>query len=278
MGFAFRPENWSELLILAIVSRLSKNENTYIMNEPNKKGDWFIGTSGWQYKHWKKLFYPEELKTSSWLNFYCRNFDIVELNSSFYHQPSKDVFAGWAAAVPPQFVFAVKAPSFFTHLKKLSDPGSQLKAFIESAGALGPHLGPILFQLPPRWHLNIERFETFVDKLPDGLKVTVEFRDPTWHRPELFDLLEKKNIAFCIYELGGYQSPVISTASFIYIRLHGPGQKYEGSYPDYRIRNWAIQVKNWTELGKDVYVFFDNDQFAYAPHNALDLLKRLNDL
>lgn len=251
---------------------------THVMNKTNRKGECFIGTSGWQYKHWKKLFYPEGLKPKDWLNFYARSFKAVELNSSFYHQPTKEVFTGWEKAAADSFVFAVKAPRFFTHLKKLSVSREDLNTFVKAASALGRHLGPILFQLPPKWHLNLERMEDFVDKLPAGLMVTIEFRDPSWYQPELYDLLRKNNIAFCVYELGGHQSPVLSTASFIYVRLHGPAQKYRGSYTDHMIRKWADQILQWTKAGKDVYIFFDNDESAYAPHNALQLKRELGDM
>jgi len=241
-----------------------------------KKGNWFIGTSGWQYKHWKERFYPNEVKAKDWLAFYSGFFKTVELNSSFYHQPTKKVFAGWEKAAAAQFIFAVKAPRFFTHLKKLSVTRTELNVFIDAAEALSAHLGPILFQLPPRWHFNLERMASFIRELPAGLRITFEFRDRSWYEPELYALLEQNDIAFCVYELGGHKSPVMSTASFVYIRLHGPGKKYSGSYTDTALKEWSRQIKEWTAAGKDVYLYFDNDQSAYAPHNAIKLLELLN--
>lgn len=242
------------------------------MGHLKKKGICFTGTSGWQYKHWKGLFYPKNLRMSAWFDYYCQHFDCVELNSSFYHQPTKNTFEGWGRAVPEGFVFTVKAPRYFTHLKKLSVNQEALLSFLEPASALGEHLGPILFQLPPKWRLNLKRMADFIALLPKGLKVAVECRDPTWFTPPLFTLLEQNDIAFCIYQLGRLSSPVRVTASFVYLRLHGPLQKYKGDYSDESLKQWAIEIKQWTDSGRDVYVFFDNDEAAYAPHNALRLV------
>jgi len=242
-----------------------------------KTGEWFIGTSGWQYRHWKGVFYPEEVKQKDWLGNYAARFKTVELNSSFYHQPKKEVFAGWAKKAAPGFEYAVKAPRFFTHLKKLDVTKEDLDYFLDAAGALGSHLGPLLFQLPPKWQLNLDRLAAFLQLLPRGLKVTFEFRDATWYEPALYSLLTQYDSAFCIYELGGHRSPVISTASFCYIRLHGPGAKYRGKYTDAQLEQWADQILTWSREGKDVYLFFDNDDSGYAPANALTLIKLLDD-
>ncbi|GAB3361260.1 DUF72 domain-containing protein [Arachidicoccus ginsenosidivorans] len=243
------------------------------MTKLHKQGNCLIGTSGWQYKHWKNIFYPEGLNSKDWLNYYVGQFEAVELNSSFYHQPSKKVFAGWDKAVSDSFIFAVKAPRFFTHLKKLNVSKEQLDTFIDAARGLGKHLGPILFQLPPKWHLDMERLQHFLQLLPNDLQVTIEFRDSSWYRPELYTLLNKNDIAFCIYELGGHQSPIISTASFVYVRLHGPSQKYRGSYSTAKLQSWADDMVKWMQQGKDAYLFFDNDESGYAPQNALQLLR-----
>ena len=246
------------------------------MGTLKSKGHLRVGTSGWQYRHWKGVFYPETVKQAGWLSYYCDNFQTVELNTSFYRQPAKKVFEHWRLKVPAGFTFAVKAPRYFTHLKKLLVTRSDLDAFFDAATGLGAKLGPMLFQLPPRWHVDLERMRVFLGRLPGNRRFTIEFRDSTWYTRGLYDLLHQFDIAFCIYELGGHKSPVISTASFVYIRLHGPGEKYRGSYTEADLRGWAGKIERYLDAGKDVYVFFDNDEAASAPKNAKDLLQLLS--
>lgn len=125
-----------------------------------------VGCSGWQYTHWRGDFYPAELPTSRWFAQYALTFDTVEINNSFYRLPPAETFAKWREQAPPHFLYAVKASRFLTHMKKLKDPADPLARFFENAKELGSRLGPILYQLPPRWPLNLERFETFLRALP----------------------------------------------------------------------------------------------------------------
>jgi len=145
----------------------------------------------------------------------------------------------WAEQVPDNFICAVKANRYFTHLKKLKITKEEIMIFLDAASGLGEKLGPILFQLPPRWKVNIERLETFLKILPRGYRYTFEFRDQSWYGNPVFELLKKYNCAFCIYQLAGHQSPIIETADFVYVRLHGPGDKYQGSYDAKSIKSWA---------------------------------------
>lgn len=209
-----------------------------------KKGSIYIGTSGWKYKHWKGTFYPPGLKEKDELTYYLDFFNTVEINYSFYRQPSATNFSNWKIAVPDQFIFSVKANRYFTHLKKLNTDVATLSKFIDSVAHLEDRLGPILFQLPPKWKVNLERLKDFIQLLPSSFRYAFEFRNHTWYTDEVNQLLSNHNIAFCIYELAGHLSPLTVTADFVYIRLHGPGAKYEGSYQDKALKNGHHLQKN----------------------------------
>jgi uncharacterized protein YecE (DUF72 family) len=178
---------------------------------------------------------------------------------------------GWRAATPRNFKFAMKASRFLTHNKKLKDPENALNNFLPRAEALGEKLGPILFQLPPKWKVNRERLEELLQTLPTYHRYAFEFREPSWINPEIYDVLRKYNAAFCIYELAGFRSPIEVTADIVYVRLHGPGDRYQGSYDQKTLAAWAKRIENWAARGKSVFVYFDNDQAGYAAENALTL-------
>jgi uncharacterized protein YecE (DUF72 family) len=234
-----------------------------------------IGTSGWHYKHWLGFFYPEKLPAREMFAFYARYFDTVELNNSFYRLPLPTTFDSWRDNSPKSFLFAVKASRFITHMKKLKDPASSSQKFFAGAERLGPKLGPILFQLPPRWQVDIERLREFLNSLPRGHRYVFEFRDESWLVKEAFDLIRQFNSAFCIHDLGGIQTPLEITAEFTYVRFHGPGKaKYRGSYSKQALEEWASRIRNWQEQLRDIYVYFNNDIGGHAITNALEL-KRL---
>ncbi len=234
-----------------------------------------IGTSGYHYKHWVGPFYPPKTPAPKMLEHYVRHFDTLELNNSFYRLPTVNAFACWRDSTPRDFVFAVKASRFITHNKKLKDPENALDNILPRAEHLGRKLGPILFQLPPRWKVNPERLENLLAILPRGHCYTFEFRETSWLNPEINSILRRFNAAFCIYELAGYHSPFEVTADFAYVRLHGPAAgKYQGSYSDAQLKDWARRIAGWAKHLKAVYVYFDNDQAGYAPKNAL-MLKRM---
>ena len=181
-----------------------------------------IGTLGWHYKHWLGTFYPEKLPASKMLGFYLREFDTVELNNSFYKLPETKTFLCWREATPPNFKFSVKASRFITHNKKLMDPQNALANFLPRAEALGEKLGPILFQLPPKWRMNLERLEEFLPFCHGITATHSSFREPSWHTPATLKLLRRYNAAYCIYQLAGYQTDIEVTADWAYVRLHGP--------------------------------------------------------
>ena len=231
----------------------------------------FIGTSGWHYAHWSGPFYPQGLPKEGFLGYYARHFDTVEVNSSFYRLPEEDTVRAWRDSVPEGFIFSVKASRFITHNKNLKDPETTLPLFFDRVGLLGGKLGPVLFQLPPGWKINIERLEGFLDALPKGHRYAFEFRNPTWFDAGVYGLLKKHNSAFCIYDLDRTLSPVEATADFVYLRLHGPDGPYRGRYTDNSLRGWAGEFSRWVGQARDVYCYFDNDEAGYAAADALRL-------
>lgn len=231
-----------------------------------------IGTSGWHYKHWVGPFYPPKMPPSRMLRFYTERFDTVEINNSFYRLPATTAIEGWCRETAPSFCFAVKASRYITHNRKLNDPKQTVEKFMNVIEKLERRLGPILFQLPPGWKLNLERLENFLSDLPRHHRYAFEFRNPTWNVPEVYDALRRHNAAYCIYELAGFQSPIQTTADFAYVRLHGPGaNKYQGDYSKKILENWAKRIEVWTKELKHTFVYFDNDQMGFAAKNALEL-------
>jgi uncharacterized protein YecE (DUF72 family) len=238
-----------------------------------RMGRCFVGTSGYVYKHWRGLFYPQALPVRDWLPFYAQHFDTVELNNPFYRLPSKAVFSAWRQTVPPTFVFAVKASRYLTHLKRLKQPSDPLRRFLTRAAALQATLGPVLFQLPAQFHLDVDRLRRFLRVLArqryvPGLRAVLEVRHESWLVPEVFDLLTRANVALCLQDWreAPVRAPV--TADFVYIRRHGTTHRYGGSYSDTMLRADARAIRAWLREGRDVCVYFNNDGNAYAVRNA----------
>src|ERR1043166_6478559 len=211
------------------------------------------------------------------LRAYVKKFDTVEINNSFYRLPTAEGIKQWVKQTPPEFIFAIKASRYITHNRKLKDPDQSLALFLEVIKGFGKKLGPILFHLPPTWKVNQERLEQFLAALPKRRRYVFEFRNPTWHTPAILALLRRYNAAFCIFELNGFQSDLHTTADYIYVRLHGPGNAYQGDYPPSALREWAERIKLWIGQRRDVFLYFDNDQAGFAAKNAmamLDIAKR----
>ena len=234
-----------------------------------------IGTSGWHYPHWKHRFYPGDLPSSAWLGYYARRLDSVEINSTFYRLPEESTVEKWRQQATAGFTFSVKAPRAITHHKKLKQCGPLTAEFLERLSPLDDKLGVVLFQLPPRWHCNTGRLEAFLGNLPPGPDYAFEFRDPSWHNEEVYTLLREANAAFCLYELGDTETPLVTTAGFVYVRLHGPAGPYAGSYAPAAVRRWARRLRRWQGEGKECWLFFDNDQNAHAVKNALALQREM---
>ena len=230
----------------------------------------FIGTSGWSYEHWKEVFYPD-IKPTERLQYYSKSFDTVEVNTTFYHFPSEKTLKNWYKQVPKKFLFSVKANQLITHRKRLHECKDLLRIFFQGTKILKEKLGPILFQLPPSFKQNTERLSDFISLLKSNLKYVFEFRNDTWFNDETYAILKKANIALCITDLGGKLSPLEVTASFVYIRLHGPKQAYSGSYGKQRLLTWEKRILDWIKQKKSVYIYFDNDEKSYAVKDAKTL-------
>ena len=235
-----------------------------------------VGCSGWMYPHWRGNFYPEKLPAARWLEHYASVFDTVELNNSFYRLPEGERFSAWRRQTPEGFLFAVKASRYLTHMRKLKDPRDPLRLFFSRADCLGGKLGPVLYQLPPRWKPDLERFEIFLDELPVRRRHVVEFREPGWYWEDVFALLERHGVALCLHDMRGSESPRRTTASFTYLRYHGSGARYGGRYPLRALRRETAWIRERLDSGTDVYAYFNNDSGGHAPRDALRL-KRLVD-
>jgi uncharacterized protein YecE (DUF72 family) len=237
----------------------------------------YIGTSGWHYDHWVGAFYPPSLPDKAFLEYYAGRFGSAEINNSFYRLPEKETLLRWKDAVPEGFVFSVKASRYLTHMKKLKDPQEPLYRLFDRVSVLEDKLGPILFQLPPRWRTNPERLEDLLEILPEDRRYAFEFRDPSWFDEKNYALLRSHGSSFCIYDLDGKTSPIEITADFAYVRLHGPDGPYRGRYGPQRLAGWAGAFSTWRKEGLDIYCYFDNDEASYAAQDALRLKQMMTE-
>jgi uncharacterized protein YecE (DUF72 family) len=229
----------------------------------------WVGTSGWSYDGWRGRFYPRAMGKTRWLGHYAETFRTVELNASFYHLPKPAVMEGWAAHTPPGFLFAVKAWRAITHYRRLADCADHLGVFYERLALLGEKAGPVLFQLPPRFGVDLPRLRDFLAQLPEGRRHAFEFRDPSWHDDAVYTLLAEHNAAFVPFEMGPKRSPRVATADFVYVRLHGHRRRYRGDYSEATLRDWTGWLGARMTEGRDVHVYFDNtDEKDFAIRNA----------
>ncbi len=242
----------------------------------SRSGALRIGCSGWQYRHWRGDFYPPGLPTTRWFAHYATAFDTVEINNSFYRLPPPETFARWREVAPPGFLYAVKASRFLTHMKKLKDPEEPIARFFDHAGHLGPHLGPVLYQLPPAWTVNVERLAHFLGALPAGYCHVVEFRDPSWYDDRVYALLEQHGVALCVHDMQGSATERLQVGPFVYVRFHHGTAKYGGRYPDARLDGWADWLLARQAAGVDVYAYFNNDTGGHAPRDAARLRARMH--
>jgi uncharacterized protein YecE (DUF72 family) len=238
---------------------------------------WLVGTSGYVYRDWRGRFYPRSLAASQWLPYYAARFPTCELNSPFYRLPTAATFRAWRGAVPDDFVFAVKASRFLTHIKRLREPRAPLALLLRRARGLRTTLGPVLFQLPARFHLDLERLDRWLAALArhPGLRATLEVRHASWLVPEVFERLARANVALCLHDWR--EQPVTGplTADFVYVRRHGTRARYGGSYTERMLAGDAARVRDWIAGGRDVYVYFNNDGRAAAVRNALRVMQLL---
>ena len=230
-----------------------------------------VGCSGWNYRHWRALFYPEGLPQRSWFAFYAEHFDTVEINNSFYRLPTAETFEKWRAAAPPGFCYAVKANRFLTQAKKLKDCEEPLQRMMAPFRALGDRLGPILYQLPPNLRLNLERLEDFLKLLPGDVANVFEFREPSWYVPQTFALLDCYGASFCVHDMKGSASERIAVGPIAYVRFHGAAGKYWGRYRDEALLSWADWLAEQAKAGRPAFAYFNNDIHAHAIHDARTL-------
>jgi uncharacterized protein YecE (DUF72 family) len=234
-----------------------------------------VGCSGWQYKHWRGDFYPAELPTSRWFAHYALTFDTVEINNTFYRLPEASTFAKWRDQAPSHFLYAVKASRFLTHMKKLKDPEEPIARFFDRSHRLEPHLGPILYQLPPRWPIDLPRFEHFLAALPRGYAHTIEFRDASWYDERVYELLRRHEVALCLHDMQGSATGKLIVGPFVYVRFHFGTTKYGGRYPDERLDDWAGWLASRALEGLNVFAYFNNDTGGHAPRDAVRLRHRI---
>lgn len=230
----------------------------------------YCGTSGWNYKHWREVFYRRGLAQNRWLAHYSSQFDTVELNNSFYRLPEKVTFERWRDQTPDGFTFAVKASRYLTHIKRLKDPEEPLERLLGRTEGLGPKCGIILFQFPPHWSVNLPLLEAFLKLLPHDLRSAFEFRDDSWQTDAVWSLLERYSVAYCIMSSPGLPLHLKTTTSYSYIRMHSGGEDTGSNYTDDHLAQWARRIEEMLRIG-DVYIYFNNDAHGYAVRNALAL-------
>ena len=240
----------------------------------------FVGTSGWNYKHWHGgEFYPALLKPPQWLDFFSQHFETVEINNSFYRLPSEAAFQHWRSQVPRNFIFAVKASRFLTHIKRLKDPEEPLALFFSRAKHLKDQLGPVLFQLPPQLNLNLGRLDAFLRALKSyrtkyKLRCVLEVRNSTWLVPPVYEILREHRVALCFADWRDTCITGPITADFVYVRRHA-GRGAGGNYLRKDLNRDVENIRAWLNSRLDVYMYFNNDLGGHAIRNAKYVLKKL---
>ena len=242
------------------------------------KGKLYIGTSGYIYPHWTGVFYPQKLSSQEKLRYYSRYFKTVEINYSFYHLPQPSTYKNWYSNTPKDFLFAIKASRFITHIKRLKGVKIAWRSFIGNALILKDKLGPVLMQFPPSFQAteeNIKRlkkFFQFLDKSNRKIKLAIEFRHKTWCQEKIYKLLREHNIAWVIADSSRFPKAEQVTAKFVYVRMHGGEALYSSDYSSKELKQWAEKIKKWLHRGLNVFVYFNNDASGYAIKNAQELL------
>ncbi|MEA2053652.1 MAG: DUF72 domain-containing protein [Candidatus Thermoplasmatota archaeon] len=235
----------------------------------------YLGTSGWYYDHWAGDFYPEELDKREWLQFYAKKFNTVEVNTTFYRMPFPNMLKGWKRKTPENFMLSFKGSSLVTHKKKLQEVNSILQKFYSLIDIIKEKRGVILWQLPPSLHKNNELLEKFLNELNLEIPQAVEFRHKSWYEKEVYRLLEKYGIGYCIISFPSLPTQIEVTAEFAYIRWHGKESLYSSNYSKEELEEWAEVIRNLDV--KDVYGYFNNDFNCYAPKNCEQLKEMMED-
>jgi uncharacterized protein YecE (DUF72 family) len=239
----------------------------------------WIGTSGWSYKHWENdAFYPKHLPAAEFLPFFAGNFPTVEINYSYYRLPPRPSFEAWRRKAPDGFVFAVKASRYLTHMKKLKDPAEPLQRLLHNASGLGETFGPLLFQFPRRWDVDLERLRDFMQTLQSHPphRYAFEFRHQSWLTAAVYDCLREHHAALCLPIGWGIPLDVQLTAEWTYIRFHG-GQRSH-FFEDDELEPWAARIRDWRSQSVDSYSYFNNDTLWQGRPAAIDNARRLSEM
>ena len=227
-----------------------------------------VGCSGWAYKHWRGLFYPEGLPQKRWFEHYAAEFDTVEINNSFYRLPPCETFAKWRDQAPAGFCYAVKANRFLTQAKKLLACEEPMARMMRAVRCLGDRLGPLLYQLPPSMKLNLERLEAFLAIVPRDVTSVFEFRDSSWYVPQVYELLDRHGASLCVHDMPGSSIERIAVGPVAYVRFHGAAGKYWGRYSEPAIRSWAEWLAGQAAAGRAGWCYFNNDIHGAAIEDA----------
>lgn len=234
----------------------------------------FIGCSGWNYRTWKGLFYPEDIAQKNWLQFYGGIFNSVEVNNTFYRLPRAATLQNWKKTVPDNFCFTLKGSRFITHTKKLTDTAESVNKFEDIAVNLEGKLGCVLWQLPPSLHRDDQRLIGFCKTLNKHHENVIEFRHESWFREEVYDILRKFGVVFCSLSSPAFPEELITTTKTAYIRFHGKGKKwYDYSYSEGELNEWKERIL--ASEAEKMYIYFNNDIGAEAPKNARQLSRLL---
>ncbi|WP_035698710.1 DUF72 domain-containing protein [Glycomyces tenuis] len=229
-----------------------------------------VGTSGWQYRDWRGVLYPERLPQRRWLEHYAEHFTTVENNNVFYRLPRRSTVETWRSQLPPGFTMAVKASRFLTHMKRLREPAEPVARFMEAAAGLGDRLGPVLLQLPPTLRADAELLDACLARFPPGVRVAVEPRHPSWRSEVIRDVLAGRDAALCWADEDGRPvTPPWRTAFWGYLRLHRGTAAPRPSYGDRALRSWCRRLAETWPDEADCHVYCNNDPGGAAVRNAL---------
>ena len=236
-----------------------------------------IGTSGWNYPHWKPRFY-QDISKAQWLTHYASRFNTVEVNSTFYRLQSDKTFERWYQQTPDIFRFTIKGNRYLTHTKRLNNPQDSIQIEQQHARHLKEKLAVVLWQLPANFSLNLNRLSIFIDALTkwNSVRHTIEFRHSSWFESAVAELLRNNNIAVCQSDAGDWPMWREITADFVYLRLHGNPTTYVSNYSPTKLVKLAGEIRTWLKQGLDVHAYFDNDANARAPLNARSLQKLIS--
>ena len=234
----------------------------------------FIGTSGYSYRHWQEgVFYPLQWPKNKLLEYYCRHFNSVELNVTFYRLPNQSVFKNWYRKTPKSFRFVIKGSRFITHIKKLKETRNSLEMFFEAACNLKDKLICVLWQLPPSLKADLDKLQNFTkeikqNKIAKKILHSIEFRHESWFNDQTYEIMKKNNLNLCIADSPSWPCKEVITSDFLYLRFHGGRILYGSEYSEEELQLWSRKAKEWTKTIPILFAFFNNDGYGFAVKNA----------